>query len=55
MNHIISREGAVITEALYNVEEAVATTARSVLVSYNNEITGKKHIIDSPAKCECDA
>jgi hypothetical protein len=35
------------------VEEAVATTARSILVSYYNEETKQKHIISSPANCDC--
>ncbi|HWB25757.1 MAG TPA: hypothetical protein VG738_09770 [Chitinophagaceae bacterium] len=55
MNHIISRTDNTITEALYDVEEAIASTARSILVSYYNEVTGQKHIISSPANCECNA
>ena len=39
MNQIIKREGNIIITALYDVEEAVASTARSVLVSYYNEVT----------------
>lgn len=53
MNHIISRTGSIITKALYNVEEAVASTVRSILVSYYNEETKQKHIISSPANCDC--
>lgn len=54
MNQIILRDGSVIQDALYNIEEAVASTARSVLVSYYNEETKVKHIINSPANCACD-
>jgi len=54
MNHIVRREGSNIRQALYNVEEAVASTARSILVSYYNEDDLAKHIIQSPANCKCD-
>ncbi len=54
MNHIILREGNTVKQALYNVEEAVASTARSILVSYYNEDTGVKHLIQSPANCNCN-
>ena len=53
MHHIILREGATVQEARYNVEEAIATTARSILVSYSNEETGVRHLIHSPANCNC--
>ena len=55
MNHIISREGSIITKALYDVEEAVASTARSVLVSFYDTELKQKHIINSPANCDCNA
>jgi len=55
MNHIISRTGTTINQALYDVEEAVASTAKSILVSYYNEVTTQKHIISSPANCDCNA
>lgn len=54
MNHIISRTGNTVTEALYDIEEAVASTAMSILVSYYNEVTKVKHIISSPANCDCN-
>jgi len=54
MNHIISRAGNTVTDALYNIEQAVASTARSIIVSYYNEITKVKHIISSPANCDCN-
>lgn len=54
MNHIISRSGATINEAVYNIEEATASTARSILVSYYNEELKQKHLIDSPANCTCN-
>jgi hypothetical protein len=53
MNQVISRNGTTILQALYDVEEAVASTARSILVSYNDGTT--KHIITSPANCDCNA
>lgn len=54
MNHIILRDGATIQQALYNVDEATASTARSILVSYYNEETNVKHLISSPANCDCN-
>ncbi|WPU91359.1 hypothetical protein SNE25_18740 [Mucilaginibacter sabulilitoris] len=54
MNHIILRDGSVIKQALYNIDEAVASTARSILVSYYNEETKVKHLINSPANCDCN-
>ncbi|MGZ3764387.1 MAG: hypothetical protein ACXVB0_08910 [Mucilaginibacter sp.] len=54
MNQIILREGSVIIDALYDIDEAMASTARSILVSYYNEETKIKHIINSPAKCDCN-
>jgi hypothetical protein len=38
-----------------DIDEAVASTARSILVSYYDEETKVKHIITSPANCNCDA
>jgi hypothetical protein len=54
MNHIIQRDGLIIKEALYDIEEAIASTARSILVSYYNEETKVKHLINSPANCDCN-
>ncbi len=54
MNQIISRTGITINEALYDVEEAVASTAHSILVSYRNEVTNERHLISSPANCDCN-
>jgi hypothetical protein len=54
MNQIILRDGAVIKQALYDIDEAVASTARSILVSYYNEETKVKHLINSPANCDCN-
>lgn len=53
MNQIILRTGSIIQQALYDIEEAVASTARSTLVSYYNEETKTRHIINSPANCTC--
>jgi hypothetical protein len=52
MNQII-RDGSVVEEAFYNIEEAVPSTARSILVSYYDEASGTKHIITTPANCDC--
>ena len=51
MNHIIRRDGTTILEMLPDIETAVASTARSILVSYNDGVT--RHIITSPANCNC--
>jgi hypothetical protein len=52
MNQII-RDGSVVEQAFYNIEEAVPGTARSILVSYYDEASDTKHIINTPAKCDC--
>jgi hypothetical protein len=52
MNQII-RNGTVIQEAVYDIEEAVPSTARSILVSYYDAATGTKHLINTPANCDC--
>ncbi len=51
--HHLLRDGDTILFEKHNIEEAVATTSRSVLVSYFDESSGKKHIINSPATCTC--
>lgn len=53
MHHITRRDGTSVLEARYDVEEAIATTARSILVSYNNKENGVQHLIQSPANCNC--
>jgi len=53
MNHIIKREGNVNIIELQDVEEAIASTSRSLFVSYFNEETNVKHKIISPALCDC--
>lgn len=56
MNHFIRNESGAIITSFYNIEEAVASTARSILVSYaedNDSGTPVKHIINSPANCNC--
>ena len=52
MHHLL-RDGDTIVFENRNVEEAVATTSRSILVSYYNETSGLRHIINSPATCTC--
>jgi len=54
MNHIILRNGQVVIQAQYDIDEAIASTARSILVSYYNEETKVKHLINSPANCDCN-
>ena len=53
MNQIIKRKDDLIIEAKMDVEEAVASTAMSILVSYYDEKTGTRHKIVSPASCNC--
>ena len=50
MNQYINRGGAG-SQTLTNVEEVVASTARSILVSYHDGVT--RHIITTPANCVC--
>jgi hypothetical protein len=55
MDHIIEREGNLIKKVITDVEEAVASTSRSVMVSYYNEEetdeTKKRHLIDTNITC----
>ncbi len=56
MNQFVRDDEGNITTALYDIEEAVASTARSILVSYsstdaNGVVT--RHLIGSPANCNC--
>ncbi|HKZ64953.1 MAG TPA: hypothetical protein VJ111_01290, partial [Chitinophagaceae bacterium] len=53
MNQVISRIGPAHTEEKRDIEIAEGTTSRSLLVSYYNEKTGVKHLIQSPATCDC--
>ncbi|MEO6550276.1 MAG: hypothetical protein ABIN94_19890, partial [Ferruginibacter sp.] len=53
MNHIIKRAGNVNIVEEQDVEEAIASTSRSLLVSYFNEETNVKHKIVSTASCDC--
>jgi hypothetical protein len=50
MNQYIDRGGAG-AKTLTNVEEVLASTARSILVSYHDGVT--RHIITTPANCVC--
>jgi hypothetical protein len=52
MNQII-RDGSIIEQAFYDIEEAVPSTARSILVSYYDAATNTKHLISTPANCDC--
>jgi len=52
MNHIIKRDKNGV-QALLDVDEATASTSRSILVSYYDEDTNTRHLIKSPATCTC--
>jgi len=54
MHHLLRENGEVIFEKR-NIEEAVATSSRSILVSYYDELSQSKHIINSPANCNCNS
>lgn len=49
----IVRDGTTVLETFPDIEEAVPTTARSILVSYYDAATNTKHIINTPANCDC--
>ncbi len=52
MHHLLrNSEGNDFTNS--NVEEAIATTSRSILVSYNNESGGLNHNIKLMTSCNC--
>ena len=51
--HHLLRDGETVLFEKHDIEEAVATTSRSVLVSYFDESSGKRHTINSPATCTC--
>ncbi len=51
MHHILRNGETIIFNK--NVEEAIPTTSRSILVSYYDEVSGDRHIINSPATCNC--
>jgi len=52
MSQII-RNGSVVEQTFYNIEEATPTTARSILVSYYDAATNTRHLISTPANCDC--
>ncbi|HWK04710.1 MAG TPA: hypothetical protein VNS58_13815 [Puia sp.] len=52
MNHFIRRDSSGVT-VLSDIEEATASTSRSILVSYFDEDNNIKHKIVSPATCIC--
>jgi hypothetical protein len=51
--HHLLRDGETVLFEKHDIEEAVATTSRSVLVSYFDESNGNRHSINSPATCTC--
>jgi hypothetical protein len=53
MNQVIERNGSNIIRELTDVEIAEGSTSRSILVSYYDEETGTRHLIKSPATCDC--
>jgi hypothetical protein len=56
MNQFIRDDNGNIVTKNYNIEEAIASTARSILVSYSDDsgTTVIKHLIQSPANCNCN-
>ena len=52
MNHFIER-GLSTHKEFYDVEEAVTTTGISILVSYYDEVTATRHLINAGAPCPC--
>ena len=52
MNQVV-RDGQAILKYDLNIEEAIPTSARSLLVSYYDTVENKKHSIKSPATCKC--
>jgi hypothetical protein len=52
MNQVV-RENEIIKKVDYDIEVAIPKTARSLLVSYYDEMTQKAHAINSPATCQC--
>lgn len=53
MNQVVKRIGSTIIKEQRDIEVAEGTTSRSILVSYFDEETGARHIIKSPATCDC--
>ena len=53
MRQVLSRNGSLNIEEKRDIEIAEGSTSRSLLVSYYNEIIGTKHLIQSPATCDC--
>ena len=51
MHHIVRDEQSAIETANYDVDEVVATSSRSILVSYADKTT--KHLIHVTSNCEC--
>ncbi len=49
----IVRDGTTVLQTFANLEEAVPTTARSILVSYYDAATNTRHKIHTPANCDC--
>jgi hypothetical protein len=52
MHHLLRDDEIVVFEKR-NVEEAVATSSRTILTSYYNETSGKRHLINTTASCNC--
>jgi hypothetical protein len=52
MNHFIDR-GTPSHKELYDVEEATTTTGISILVSYYDEVTNIRHLINTGVPCVC--
>ncbi len=53
MNQIIKRDKTMIIDAKMGIEEAIPSTARSILVSYYDKETNTRHIIKPLITCDC--
>lgn len=52
MNHFVDR-GTIDHKEFYDVEDAKTTTGISILVSYYDEVTNKRHLINEGVPCVC--
>jgi hypothetical protein len=53
MHQVIERVGTTIINKLSDIEVAKGSTACSILISYFDKETNQRHIIKSPATCDC--
>lgn len=53
MKQVVERSGSSIIREMADIEVAEGSTSRSILVSYYDEETATRHLIKSPASCDC--